>query len=81
MRICVGKDIFWVGFKANVGSLVEVLQVLKGSFELVSKEVSVDLNPAVNFNFQSFDKVPQVNFNPSLFNRGLYLCNIDLDLL
>ncbi len=81
MRICIGKDIFWIGLKATVSPLVEFLEVLEGGLELMSQEVSVHLNPAIDFDLQGLNEVSQVDLDPGLFDGCLDLGDFDLNLL
>lgn len=45
------------------------------------QEVSIDFNPVIDLHLQGLDEVSQINFNPCLFNRSLYLSHFDLYLL
>jgi hypothetical protein len=45
----------------------------------MGQEISVNLDPAVDFYFQSFDEISQINFDPSFFDRGLDFSNFGLD--
>lgn len=45
----------------------------------MTQKISVNFDPAVDFDFQCFDKVSQVNFDPGLFNRSLNFCNFSLN--
>jgi hypothetical protein len=43
------------------------------------QEVRVNLDPAVDFDFQSFDKVSQIDFDPSFFDGGLNFSDFSLN--
>jgi len=55
--ICVGENVFGVGFEPNVGAKVEVFQIFEGCSELMSQEIGINLDPVVDFNFQRFDEI------------------------
>ena len=57
MRVGIGKHVLGVGLQSDIGSHVEVLQVLEGSLELMGKEIGVDFNPAVDLDFERLDEV------------------------
>jgi hypothetical protein len=45
----------------------------------MGQKVSVNLDPAVDFDFQCFDEVSQIDFNPSFFNWSLDFSDLSLD--
>lgn len=46
----------------------------------MGEEISVDLNPAVDFDFERLDEVSEIDFDPGLFNWSLYFGDFDLYL-
>jgi hypothetical protein len=46
----------------------------------VAQEISIDFDPTVDFNFQRFDEIPEIDFDPCLFNWCLYFGDFDLYL-
>lgn len=47
----------------------------------MAQEISINLDPAIDLDFQRLNKVSQVYFDPSLFNWGLNFGDFDLNLL
>lgn len=45
----------------------------------MGQEISVNLDPAVDFDFQGFNEVSQINFDPSFFDWGLNFSNFSLN--
>ncbi len=81
MGIGVCEHILGIGLQANIGPHIEILQVLQGSLELVSEEISIDLYPAVDLYLKRFDEIPKIYLNPGLLDWGLDLGDLYLDLL
>ena len=79
--VSIGEDIFGIGFQSSIGSQVELFQIFQGSFVLMDEEISVNFDPVIDLDFKTLDEISEINFNPSLFNRGLNFGHFNGNLL
>lgn len=43
------------------------------------QEISINFNPAIDFDFKGFNEISEINFDPSFFDRSLNFGNFSLN--